>query len=650
MRTTFIYCLLLLIPVAGNAQKTSKLRSWDRTVVPAQVYIDSALRLSTSNPSKAFDYVEKALTQGIQMGDKQAEALAYQTLGKINYGLNQHDLAISYYLKAILVLENLKDKEQLNQTRVLLGDAYLINNQTDKALKTYEQCLSYFERKDDPSEALALENKIADIYTKTGQKKQASSLYKKVAKDAESKGNKKIEIEAQTKLGDIYIEEDRSQEALDAYNKAEVLANETKDNNALINTLNQKSKVYRSNKQYNTELELRNNIIDLETQNNNPSAVAQQNIEIANIYMAQNAASKAIPLLERTISLSDEAGDLEQKGKALQTLSKVYSSQKDFSQAFEVYKKYVETIDAQYKSKEEDLRATADAASTISRKLQRLDLIEKELTLSEKTLDILKQEQQVNQKELKSRKIFNISIGIAFLVLTVASFLFYRSSRQKRQANQLLALKSLRSQMNPHFIYNALNSVNNYISKNDEKSANKYLADFSKLMRSVMENSKHDFVSLQSEIDIITLYLKLEQSRFSDKFDYDFKVSPAIETESYLVPPMLIQPFIENAVWHGLRYRNDKGFLNITIEKVDHSLKVIIEDNGIGRKKSEEIKTKNQKEHVSTGLRNIENRIKIINELYQDKIGITIEDLDKTNETGTRATILIPLKHEPVES
>jgi LytS/YehU family sensor histidine kinase len=204
--------------------------------------------------------------------------------------------------------------------------------------------------------------------------------------------------------------------------------------------------------------------------------------------------------------------------------------------------------------------------------------------------------------------------------------------------------------MNPHFIYNALNSVNNYISKNDEKSANKYLSDFSKLMRSVMENSKHDFVTLQSEIEIITLYLKLEQSRFSDKFDYSFNISQIIETENYFVPPMLIQPFIENAIWHGLRYRNDKGFLNITIDKENHSLRVIIEDNGIGRKKSEELKTRNQKEHVSTGLRNIENRIKIINALYQDKMGITVEDLDKSSETGTRATILIPLKHEPVES
>src|SRR5690606_21497967 len=126
-----------------------------------------------------------------------------------------------------------------------------------------------------------------------------------------------------------------------------------------------------------------------------------------------------------------------------------------------------------------------------------------------------------------------------------SSWVIYNSSRKRRIANQVLALKSLRSQMNPHFIFNALNSVNNYISKNDERSANKYLSDFSRLMRTVMENSQHEFISLSTELNILQLYLSLEHSRFREKFDYELIVEDDVRPDQIEIPPMLIQPFIE---------------------------------------------------------------------------------------------------------
>jgi tetratricopeptide (TPR) repeat protein len=636
-----------MIPFVLEGQSFKKLSKARTSRWGASIYIDSALSISTKNPTKAFDYLEKALSISITDGDKLAEASAYQSLGKINFGLNQADLAISYYLKAILIFENEKEKELLNQTRTLLADAYALNKQPEKALEYYEKSLAYFGKQPNQEQALAIRNKIASIYTFLGKTKKAEDIYKDVAQDAAKTGNKKIEIEAQSKLGDIYLTEtNQSQRAFNAYDKAGKIASSENDVQAFSNSLKQKSNIYRANKQYKSELQLRNQIIDLESKNNNFSEVAQQNLEIGNSYLAQNKAKEAIPAIDNSIKIAEQTGDLEQKSVALQTLSKAYSQQGDFSNAYETYKKYVETIDDLYKSKEEALKASADVASAISAKLQRLNLIEKELSLSEKTLDVLKQEHLVNQKELHSRKIFNISIGIAFLVLTIASVLIYRSSVQKRRANQMLALKSLRSQMNPHFIYNSLNSVNNYISKSDEKSANKFLSDFSRLMRAVMDNSKHDFVTIASEIQILEVYLKLEHSRFSDKFDYQFSIDPELETEQYLIPPMLIQPFIENAIWHGLRYRNEKGNLLVSLNRNSGSVKVEIEDNGIGRKKSEELKTKNQKEHSSTGLKNIENRISIINQLYHTKIGLSIVDINDNNETGTHVTLTIPVKHD----
>jgi LytS/YehU family sensor histidine kinase len=195
--------------------------------------------------------------------------------------------------------------------------------------------------------------------------------------------------------------------------------------------------------------------------------------------------------------------------------------------------------------------------------------------------------------------------------------------------------------MNPHFIFNALNSVNHFIATQDERAANQFLSEFSMLMRLVLENSQQDFISLQKEQEILSLYLKLEHYRFRDKFDYEIDLDQSLNTESIEVPPMLIQPYLENAVWHGLRYKDTKGKLSLRIRKQDQNLVVEVCDNGIGRKKSTELKTENQKKHFSVGLKNIGERLAIINKMYKTNYHVTISD--PTSGTGTEVKIYMPL-------
>jgi LytS/YehU family sensor histidine kinase len=195
--------------------------------------------------------------------------------------------------------------------------------------------------------------------------------------------------------------------------------------------------------------------------------------------------------------------------------------------------------------------------------------------------------------------------------------------------------------MNPHFIFNALNSVNNFIAKSDERSANRYLSDFSTLMRAVLENSDEDFIPLSKELELLELYTKLEHSRFSDKFDYLIQVDEGIDIDAFQIPPMLLQPYIENAIWHGLRYREDKGFLKIGLKQKDRfALEISITDNGIGRKKSAALKTQNQKKQKSKGMGNIKKRIEILNSMYKDKVAVFISDLE-TNGSGTKVLFMI---------
>jgi LytS/YehU family sensor histidine kinase len=189
--------------------------------------------------------------------------------------------------------------------------------------------------------------------------------------------------------------------------------------------------------------------------------------------------------------------------------------------------------------------------------------------------------------------------------------------------------------MNPHFIFNSLNSVNSFIAKKDEKSANKYLAEFSKLMREVLEFSQENFIPLSKEIVFLKRYLKLEHFRFNNDFDFSFEVDEKIVLDNYQIPPMLLQPFVENAIWHGLRYKEEKGNLAIRFSQESNYLKITISDDGIGRKCSIESKTVNQKKMKSTGIKNVENRLEIIKSVFKKELIIDIRDLDIENKSGT---------------
>ena len=210
-----------------------------------------------------------------------------------------------------------------------------------------------------------------------------------------------------------------------------------------------------------------------------------------------------------------------------------------------------------------------------------------------------------------------------------------------KKKNKEIALQSLRREMNPHFIFNSLNSVNQFISQNKELEANKYLTSYSNLMRNIMENSNKDFVTLSNEVEQLKKYLDLEHLRFQDKFDFEILVNENLDQETTFIPNMIIQPHLENAIWHGLRYLENKGLLHLKFELNNKKVVVTIDDNGIGLTKSKELKTFNQMVHKSVGLENTKQRISLLNDLY--KTEITFEIKEKTApQTGTIVEIVFP--------
>jgi LytS/YehU family sensor histidine kinase len=208
-------------------------------------------------------------------------------------------------------------------------------------------------------------------------------------------------------------------------------------------------------------------------------------------------------------------------------------------------------------------------------------------------------------------------------------------------------MAALRSQMNPHFIFNVLNSINRFILSGDEQASSKYLTDFSKLIRLVLENSKNSRVTLQKDIEALQLYIQMEKLRFTDRFNFSIHISSDIDTMYIQVPPLLVQPYVENAIWHGLMHQTDPNNL-VTIRyslPEDNLLKIEIQDNGVGRAAAAEYKSKSATEHKSFGMQITKDRIAIANQLDNMSVGITIDDLKDEQGTacGTRVVLMIPV-------
>ncbi len=270
-----------------------------------------------------------------------------------------------------------------------------------------------------------------------------------------------------------------------------------------------------------------------------------------------------------------------------------------------------------------------------------LESLQKDKEMSNNAIVHLMKEQGLQEDLVGFQKGLIYLLSVLIFAVLGTTLYIVKVSKQRRIANQQLALRSLRSQMNPHFIFNALNSVNSFISMNDERSANKFLSEFSSLMRSVMENSEHDFIPLSKELEILELYIGLEHYRFKDKFQYEITVDPDVSSDDLVIPPMLIQPFIENSIWHGLRYKESEGLLHLNISIQNKNLLVTIQDNGIGIKRSQELKTKNQKKNKSTALKNIDERVTLIRGLHNIQVSVETQSVN-ADGTGTLIKLTIP--------
>jgi LytS/YehU family sensor histidine kinase len=267
--------------------------------------------------------------------------------------------------------------------------------------------------------------------------------------------------------------------------------------------------------------------------------------------------------------------------------------------------------------------------------------------------DTHKQEVALLSLRLKNNRLLNIGFAGLIILTVVIAALIYRGSKidSRRRISEMnhkiseLTQANLRQQMNPHFIFNTLNSIQYYMYQHDKLATNTYLTKFSSLMRKVLENSSHTSVPLRDEIDALTLYLDLERLRFNEKFSYEINVDEEIDPLLFKVPTMLIQPYVENSISHGLMPREEKGIVKIDLKQENDHIVCTIEDNGIGRDAAHERKKKKDNNHNSLGTRIASSRLELVNSLYGTSLHTVYTDLKNSRgeAEGTRVEIHIPI-------
>ncbi|MBK8955941.1 MAG: histidine kinase [Saprospiraceae bacterium] len=251
----------------------------------------------------------------------------------------------------------------------------------------------------------------------------------------------------------------------------------------------------------------------------------------------------------------------------------------------------------------------------------------------------------------KSWFIFSVVMfftGLIFLLYRIRISQIEATEKIKTEFNRQLIesrMEALRAQMNPHFIFNSLNSINRYIIKSDVKTSSLYLTRFAKLMRLILDNSEQKKVLLANELEALKLYIEMEAFRFDHKFSYEVHVEADVDVDNVEIPPLIIQPYVENAIWHGLLPKESNGHLTIQVKMTDAHLVVVIDDNGIGRKKAGEFKSINSPTRKSLGMKLTEERLKMAKDHFNS--GGSQEIIDKYdamgNPCGTKVILTIPI-------
>jgi anti-sigma regulatory factor (Ser/Thr protein kinase) len=424
-----------------------------------------------------------------------------------------------------------------------------------------------------------------------------------------------------------------------------------------------RGKIYLANKEYDKAIEIFRNCSDTAMKYGKPGNPPSIDylLLLGQAHDEKEDYVAALGYAKKGCRLAEEKNGRPQMMAGYQVLSSVYHHLGNNDSAYEYLTKY-NAIKDSVQSKQFLLRIYSSKKDAEDQKKQARILL-------------LNKDNQIKDAQLKQASTTKKFLIGGLFVLFISGILFYRSITLKRKNEKLqreqlehkltvqqlesektqaelqqqaaeLEMQALRAQMNPHFIFNCLSSINRIILKNETQTASDYLTRFSRLIRMVLINSQKSMIALEDELHMLRLYLDMERLRFKDSFDYRIIFANTIDEGAVFIPPLLLQPFCENAIWHGLMQKDSHGHLTIELSMQEKVLQCVIEDDGIGREAAETLKSKSAEKQKSMGLQITAQRLALLSQSGQVKSFYSIEDRrdEENNISGTRIMLKIYYK------
>lgn len=587
------------------------------------LYAQAESRAQESSNTYKIKKASKKIASGVKNENQDTLAQGYFDLGETYYQQGDAAKSENYFQKAKTLYEKINDAEGIAKSSRALAKVQEDLNKNKDAVVNYSIAQRNNIITGDTAANALNGNDIGRLSKPDSARLQERLINDNIKVSIGKKDTGEI-ILNYTKLGTYNLRTKNTPAALSALNNA---YNFSVSSNATWQApqINQQiTDLYLKEKNFPKAIETKKQILSEGFVQNSVQQQVKEINSLADIYFLKNDDSTAISLLNESYALSVKNGHTLQAKECIQKLDSIFQAKGQKEKSLQLYKNFLTQLPA----------IIGKDSSLVDAKV----IAETEVKIKE-----LENEKALKDDLIRRKNIFNywLTGSTAVLLLLVGIVLYML--KKLRTRNKKIALQSLRREMNPHFIFNSLNSINQFISANNELEANQYLTKFSTLMRRVMENSKDDFVLFSKETELLQNYLELEKSRFPDKFDFTIKIDDAIFADEHLyIPGMLIQPHLENAIWHGLRYMDEKGLLQLSFTKQNNTIKILIEDNGIGMEESKKNKTANQKQHKGRGIANTLERINILNELYHQNISCITEDKPAPGR-GVKVILAVPV-------
>jgi hypothetical protein len=591
------------------------------SLVANKSYCQANSNLNVEKLQKA----SKKVKEGYRKKDEKIAADGYYDLGEEYYSKGDLKKSEEYYSKAKDLYVQEKNDEGVSKSSRGLAKVQEDLNKKDEAIKNYKVAEKSSTNIGDTNATKLNSNDVSRLGLTTNsisaKKEEEKKITDNINLSLKFKDTAEL-ISNYGKLADFKLQSNQTASALNSlsygYQVSKTVPTQARAFNQKI------TDIYLKNKDYDKAIETKKELLNEPFVKNSSETKANETNQLAEIYLQKKETTTALDLLKQSYNLSIQNGHTLEAKKSIEKLDSIYRVEGKKDLSLNLYKEFLMLLP----------ELVSKDSSLIDNKI---------ILETEEKLKVLEEEKQLKDALIKKTTNFNYwllgSLGLLLALLGIILFIY----RKLKINNKKIALQSLRREMNPHFIFNSLNSINQFIANNNELAANQYLTKFSTLMRRVMENSKDDFVLFSKETELLQNYLELEKSRFTDKFDFTIDIDDELyANEQLYIPGMLIQPHLENAIWHGLRYKDEKGYLKLDFKKVNNSLQVIVEDNGVGIAESKKTKTVNQQKHKGRGITNTYERINILNELYKHNINCHVEDKIAPLH-GVKVTLTIPL-------